>query len=124
MTDPLKTLDAILQGASVGPQQFAPNSRYYGLPTATLTTADGRLLSYLTRRFVPAPESFSMQQVYTVVQNDRLDSIAAKYFGDPVLYWRICDANRALRPAELTETIGTQLSITLPLGIQQPAGSR
>ncbi len=60
MTDPQAALDAILQGASVGPQQFAPNSRYYGLPTTTMTTPDGRMLSYLTRRFVPPPESFSV----------------------------------------------------------------
>ena len=124
MTDPLKTLDAILQGASVGPQQFAPNSRYYGVPATTMTTADGRMLSYLTRRFVPPPEDFSLLQTYTTVQNDRLDSISAKFFGDPLLYWRICDANRAIRPAELTETIGTQLAITLPVGIKQPGGNR
>jgi hypothetical protein len=124
MTDALKTLDAILQGASVGPQQFAPNSRYYGLPTTTITTSDGRMLSYVTRRFVPPPEDFSLLQTYSVMQNDRLDSIAAKYFGDPLLYWRICDANRAIRPAELTETIGAQLSITLPAGIQSPTGNR
>jgi len=124
MTDPLKTLDAILQGASVGPQQFAPNSRYYGLSTTTITTSDGRMLSHLTRRFVPLPEDFSLLQTHSVVQNDRLDSLAAKYFGDPLLYWRICDANRAMRPAELTETIGTQLSITLPAGIRSSTGNR
>jgi hypothetical protein len=124
MTDPQAALDAILQGASVGPQQFAPNSRYYGLPTTTMTTPDGRMLSYLTRRFVPPPESFSVLQTYTTVQSDRLDSISAKFFGDPLLYWRICDANRAMRPAELTDTIGTQLNITLPAGIPSPGGSR
>jgi hypothetical protein len=124
MTDPQATLDAILQGASVGPQQFTPNSRYYGLPTTTMTTSDGRMLSYLTRRFVPPPENFSLLKMYAVVQNDRLDSIAAKYFGDPQLYWRIADANRALRPAELTETIGTQLRITLPENIQPAPGTR
>lgn len=124
MTDPQAALDAILQGASVGPQQFAPNSRYYGVPTATLTGGDGRIVAYLTRRFVPAPESFALLKNHSVTQNERLDTIAAKYFGDPLLYWRICDANRALRPAELTETIGAELRITLPQGIQQPGGKR
>jgi hypothetical protein len=33
------------------------------------------------------------------------------------LFWRICDANRAMRPGALTETIGSRLRITLPEGI-------
>ena len=124
MTDPLATLNAILQGAAAGPQLFAPNSRYYGLATTTMTTPDGRMLSYLTRRFVPPPENFSLLQTYSTVQNDRPDSIAAKFFGDPLLYWRLCDANRVLSPSELTDTIGASLSITLPEGVQQPGGGR
>jgi len=124
MTDALATLDALLQGASAGTQSFAPNSRYYGVPTTTTTLADGRTVCHLTRRFVPPPESFSVLQSYRVVQNDRLDTIAAKFFGDPLLYWRICDANRALAPQELTRTIGTTLAITLPQGIPAANGGR
>lgn len=124
MTDPLKTLDALLQGASAAPQQFAPNSRYYGVPTVTTTLADGRVVCHLTRRFVPPPEAFSVLQTYRVVQNDRVDSIAAKFFGDPLLYWRICDANRALAPQETTATVGDTVAITLPQGIPAASGGR
>ena len=38
----------------------------------------------------------------------------------PITYtyaWRICDANGALRPEELTELIGRRLRITLPEGV-------
>jgi len=52
------------------------------------------------------------------VRGERLDHIAAHYFGDPELFWRICDANRAMRPEELTETEGRRLLITLPEGVQ------
>lgn len=31
-----------------------PNSRYYRVATATLTTADGRQIVYLRRRLLPA----------------------------------------------------------------------
>ena len=48
---------------------------------------------------------------------ERLDNLAALYFGDPELFCRLCDANRALRPEELTETPGLQLRITLPEGV-------
>ena len=124
MTDPLKTLDALLQSAAAGPQQFAPNSRYYAVPTTTMTLPDGRMLTYLTRRFVPQPERFSLLKQHAVVQNDRLDSLAAHYFNDPVQFWRLCDANRALRPDELIETIGRLLRITLPEGVPLGTGGR
>lgn len=96
---------------------FLPNSRYYGIDTATLNRTDGRTTIYLRRRFVPPPESFTMIQEHTVVQGDRLDNISAKYIGDPEFFWRICDANGAIRPDELIETIGRILRITLPEGI-------
>jgi hypothetical protein len=124
MTDPLKTLDALLQSAAAGPQQFAPNSRYYAVVTTTLTLPDGRILTYLTRRFAPQPEKFALLKQHAVVQNDRLDSLAAHYFNDPVQFWRLCDANRAVRPDELIETIGRLLRITLPEGVPLGTGSR
>jgi hypothetical protein len=55
-----------------------------------------------------------------VTQGDRLDNIAAKYLGDPEQFWRLCDANGAMRPDALTETIGRWLRITLPEGIPRP----
>lgn len=96
---------------------FPPTSRYAPTPTATLVRVDGTPVTYLTRRFVPAPENFALLQWHQVAQNERLDNITARYLGDPEQFWRLCDANRALRPEELTETIGKQLRITLPEGI-------
>lgn len=99
------------------PLAFPPASRYHGLETARLTAPDGREVVYLRRRFVPPPERFVLLQEHVVVQGDRLDRIAAQYLGDPEQFWRVCDANRAMRPDELTETIGRRLRITLPEGI-------
>jgi hypothetical protein len=120
MNDPLQVL---LQGR-VKPILFPPNSRYAGIDTGQLTTADGKIIVYLRRRFVPPPEHFALLQEYTVVQGDRLDNLAAKFIGDPERFWQICDANAAMRPEELTETIGRTLRITLPEGIPpQPANA-
>ncbi len=96
---------------------FPPTSRYALTPTATYVRADGTSVTYIKRRFVPAPESLALLQWHQVVQGERLDNITARYLGDPEQFWRLCDANRALRPQELTETIGKQLRITLPEGI-------
>jgi hypothetical protein len=96
---------------------FAANSRYQTVPTATYTTPSGKPIVYLLRRFIAPPSSFSTIAVYTVKQGDRIDNISAQVFGDPKLYWRLCDANLATRPADLTDTIGTTLNVTLPQGI-------
>ena len=86
---------------------FAATSRYYGLDTETLDLPAGEhRSSYVLRRFLPAPESFQFLQEHTVVQGERLDNIAGEFLGDPTLFWRLCDANRAMRPEELTETVG------------------
>ncbi len=99
------------------PAKFPNPSRYSGIETATLETSDGRVVPYLRRRFVPAPERFALLQEHAVAEGDRLDNLAAHYLGDPEQFWRICDANGALRPDELTETIGRKIRITLPEGI-------
>lgn len=113
MSDPLQ---ALLQGPAK-PILFPPTSRYAAIETGQLTTTDGKTVVYLRRRFVPPPERFALLQEYIVVQGDRLDNITATYLDDPEQFWRICDANGAVRPDELTEIVGRRLRITLPEGI-------
>lgn len=120
MNEALQTLQGILSGSAAVTPRFPPNSRYHHLATTTYTFPDGRTVACLPRRFVPSPESLGLLQEHEVMQGDRLDLLAAKYLGDPELYWRICDANGALRPDELME-IGRRLRITMPQGI--PGGT-
>ncbi|MGI9491780.1 MAG: LysM domain-containing protein [Geminicoccaceae bacterium] len=96
---------------------FPANSRYQNTETKKLTRPDGTEVVYLKRRFVPQPERFAPLQEHQVVEGDRLDNITARYLADPEQFWRVCDANRAMRPDELTEDIGRRLKITLPDGI-------
>jgi hypothetical protein len=95
---------------------FGPSSRYANLPLARIDVG-GETIVYVRRRFLPQPEALSVIGAHTVVAQERLDHIAARYLGDPELFWRICDANRALRPAELTEAVGRRLAIALPEGV-------
>jgi nucleoid-associated protein YgaU len=112
-------LQALTQMGVVPPVTFPADSRYYGSSTLTYTTPAGQSITYLTRRFVPQPgaPNFATVAQYTVRQGDRLDLIAAKYLGDPLIFWLICDANGAIRPEQLVETPGTVLNITMPQGI-------
>ncbi len=96
---------------------FPPTSRYYGIETTTIENVDGQTVVYLRRRFIPSPDRFSLLLEHTVVDDERLDNITAKYMDDPEAFWRVADANAAMRPEELTETIGRRLRITLPEGI-------
>jgi hypothetical protein len=96
---------------------FPPTSRYYAIETATLETAGGRTFIYVRRRFVPSAEHLSVLQEHLLVEGDRLDNVTARYLGDPEQFWRVCDSNGAMRPDELTETVGRRLRITLPNGI-------
>jgi hypothetical protein len=117
MIDPHQALQHMLQSVGLSMTLFPPTSRYHGIDTATLETVEGKTVIYLKRRFVPSPDRFALLQEHVVVQGDRLDNIAARYVSDPEQFWRICDANNAMRPDELTETIGRRLRITLPEGI-------
>ncbi|WIM04793.1 MAG: LysM domain-containing protein [Candidatus Nitricoxidivorans perseverans] len=114
MSDPLQ---ALLEAGMLNNSSFPPNSRYHGAAVATLERKNQEPVAYLKRRFVPPPENFSVVQEHAVVEGDRLDNLAARYLGDPELYWRLCDANRAVRPGEITETPGARLAITLPEGV-------
>lgn len=96
---------------------FPPNSRYAGTATTVFVTVDGKAIAHLARRFLPDPSAFVVAGFHTVTQGDRPDVIAAQSFGDPELFWRLCDANGAMRPEDLTATLGRVLRLTLPAGI-------
>jgi hypothetical protein len=117
MSTQINAVQALLAQTSLQNSLFASTSRYYGLPVENLVLPNGTTIVYVTRRFVPAPERFQTLQYHTVTQGERLDNIAASYLGDPDLFWRVCDANRAMRPEDLTDTPGRTLRITLPAGI-------
>jgi hypothetical protein len=117
LTNPqMDPVQAMLAQTSLQTTLFASTSRYYGIATDTIVE-NGRAIAYVLRRFVPPPERFQLLQTHTVMQGERLDNITAQYLGDPTLFWRVCDANRAMRPWQLTATVGRKLRITLPAGI-------
>jgi nucleoid-associated protein YgaU len=97
-------------------------SRYYGGPIETYQGPDGKDAAYLQRRIIPQPDIYTALQDYVVVEGDRLDNLAAKFLGDPLLFWMICDANRATDPDELTAQVGRKIRI--PIASSVPPGVR
>jgi len=95
---------------------FPVTSRYYNVPVKIFTDASGEDRACLARRFSPDPDKLASVRAHMVVEHERLDLIAARELGDPEQFWRLCDANRALRPDDLEE-VGRALRVTLPEGI-------
>ncbi len=114
MNDPLQL---ILQQAGLRSNYFAPTSRYYGIEAITIETERQGTIAYIRRRFIPQPDHFQLLQEHVVTEKERLDSITHRYLSDPEQFWRICDANGAMEPNDLTDTIGKKIRITLPEGI-------
>jgi nucleoid-associated protein YgaU len=77
------------------------------------------VITYLSRRFVPQPgaPNYATVAQHTVKNGDRLDLIAARYLGDPLMFWLLCDANGAIAPNDLIATPGRVLAITTPQGV-------
>jgi len=93
---------------------FSQISRYYNLENATLTTRDGRVIAYKRRRFCPPGDPMPLLVEVTATQGDRLDLITARTLGDPEQFWRICDANNAMNPQDLTAEPGSAIRVALP----------
>lgn len=114
MTD---QLEALLQAGAVAADAFPDNSRYRGIETTVRALDDGRAVRYLRRRLVPSPDRFALLHEHEIVMGERVDNLAALYLDDPEQFWRLCDANGILRPADLTSTAGARIRITLPEGV-------
>jgi hypothetical protein len=112
--------DPLAPAPSFPPQApFPVTSRYAGLEVAKVTLPDGREAAYVRRRFVPPPERFSTLAEEEVEAGERVDGLAARHLGDPLQWWRLCDANGAMRGSDL-EVAGRRIRITLPEGIPLP----
>ena len=116
-------IQAFMQANGLAQPAFAPDSRYYGLPTAQTTLPDGRTVVFVTRRFLPQPENFARLATVTTVAGDRLDNLAARHLGAAEQNWRLSDANGAMLPEALVAEVGKQLAITLPEGVPAPGGA-
>ena len=87
---------------------FFKGSRYENVETDSIIDADGRELRFKKVRFIPETSALLK---HTVAPDERLDQIAYTYFRDAELFWRIADANRAMRAEDLVSTPGRSIGI-------------
>lgn len=80
---------------------FDHMSRYYSLDTTTLIGSNGSLTTYVRRRFLPQGQSLPLMMETAVAPGERIDLLSNRVYGDPLAFWRICDANDAIDPLEM-----------------------
>ena len=115
-------LAALITSAAGTGAPTSPNSRYYGAQAELFTLADGTPVMYLARRIIPQAASYTSTQSYVIVDGDRLDNLANRFLGDPLLYWMICDANSATDPDALIAQAGR--TILIPVASAVSPGAR
>jgi nucleoid-associated protein YgaU len=87
---------------------FFKGSRYEDVEDGELKDSTGREIRFKKIRFIPKTKG---QVVHTVNEGERLDHIANQYYRNPERFWRICDANEAMKPEELVEEPGKKIVI-------------
>jgi hypothetical protein len=79
---------------------FFKGSRYEKVESHQITDDSGR--------FIPETRA---RLGHLVIQGDRLDNVAHRYYRDPERFWRICDANLAMWPDDLVAEAGKVILI-------------
>jgi len=96
---------------------FSKLSRYRRVPDVAVPDAQGRVLAAKDIRTLP---EVTGTFAHTVDSGDRLDQLAFTYYGQPLQYWHICDANpQFLSPLALLDkepVVTTRFPLTAPAG--------
>ncbi len=93
---------------------IGPGSRYSGMKPILYTNAAGETVPYLPRRAIPS-EAGTPIGVYVTRAGERLDVIAARTLGNPLLFWELADTNHLLDPLTIPTSPGTMLQICMPI---------
>jgi hypothetical protein len=95
---------------------FDATSRYHGIPQVTrdIQLSDGtiRTVVYVQRRIIPPVDDSLVVVEHTFTQGERLDNITARYLGNALLFWKVCDANNVRSPGDL-EVVGKVIKFSL-----------
>ena len=92
---------------------FFQGSRYANVGEHEFADGRGRVIRYKKIRFIlETRRRFS----HIVSDGERLDHLAQRFYQNPELFWRICDANLALWPDDLIAEAGRTILIPPPEG--------
>lgn len=95
------------------------DSRYRGIVQRTTTLPSGDEVAFIGRRIIPEMARYVPLDRHRTVVGDRIDQVAAGAYGDPLLYWRIADANGDPDTLAACEPTGRLLIVPLPLEVSR-----
>lgn len=72
--------------------------RYGHQEVRSYRTAAGTTILYQAPRVLPQAGTVNISERVLVKEGDRLDLAAYKAYGNPLLFYKICDANTAMDP--------------------------
>lgn len=109
MTDPIQLL---IDAGAIPAQPFDENSRYRDAGIALFQPGpEAPPMPYVKRRFIAQRRDIPIAAEVMIHAGDRPDLLAARVLGEPLLYWRVADANAVLDAAELTDTPGAHVLV-------------
>lgn len=76
--------------------------RYEACPVG-IRHRDGHKVQYLRRRFLPDARDINSRDGNIVQIEERLDQLSSRLLNDPLLFWKLADANQVLDPRALEE---------------------
>ncbi len=91
-----------------------PESRYYDLPDRTRHGSDDREVVYKARRLLAQRDPGATWFRHEVAPADRPDLLTFRTLRDPLLFWRLCEANGVEDPFALTSTPLTRILVPPP----------
>lgn len=86
---------------------FLESSRYHRVRNDEAKARDGRMVKVVALRRLPAVSG----GLTPVKQNDRLDIIAQRFYGDPTMFWHVADANTELQAGDLVDEAGRVIDV-------------
>lgn len=93
------------------------NSRYASNPQRSLTREDGSEVRYVRPALLPPLESVPVAMQHRVKDSDRIDILAAQYFGQAESWYLFATASPRPHPDDVLGEPGDQLA-TPAIGLQ------
>jgi hypothetical protein len=86
---------------------FLESSRYHRVWKDETKARDGRIVKIVALRRLPTVGG----EPTTTKENDRLDIMAQRHYGDPTMFWHIADANTELQAGDLVDEAGRVIDV-------------
>lgn len=87
---------------------LSKGSRYEKVENYKFRRRDGSEVLIKKKRRIPEPRG---KLIHIVLEGDRTDLLAYRYYEDPLKFWKLADGNSEMNPEDLLERPGEKIII-------------